>query len=280
MPPKGVMMFISDKIIFLQLDKTASTHIAKLINSVSPGTVLAKHSQLEGSAGDRCVIGSVRNPWDWYVSLWAYGCDSKGKIYKQLKRPFPKVCYRLFKQSALQPRDWGDAIRKAFNHSKKDHAYWKNLYSCVDDPILFRKWLLAILSKDGKELLIGQYPHLPLREFAGLLTFRFLFLFVEARTWRQMATKIESQSELLALYRDHGIVDRFIRMEQLEHDLSSILKDLKIDFNQSDFILKNKTNTSKHHDTSFYYDNETVDLVTEHDKLMISEFKYKAPVLV
>lgn len=272
-------MFISDKIIFLQLDKTASTHIAKLLNSVSPGTVLAKHSQLEESAGDRCVIGSVRNPWDWYVSLWAYGCDSKGKIFNQLKRPFPKVCYRLFKQSALQPSDWGDAVRKAYNHSRKDHSYWKKLYYCADDPTLFREWLRAIFSDDGKGLLIGQYPHLPLRKFTGLLTFRFLFLFVESKVWRQRATKIQSRSEMETLYRDHRIVDRFIRMEHLEHDLRSILKDLKIDFDQRNFIQKNKTNTSKHHDASFYYDDETIDLVIKHDHLLISEFNYKEPAL-
>jgi hypothetical protein len=103
---------------------------------------------------------------------------------------------------------------------------------------------------------------------------------VEAKVWRQRATKIQSQSELYALYRDHRIVDRFIRMEQLEQDLSSILKELEIDFGQSNFIKKNKTNMSKHHDSSFYYDDETIDLVTKHDQLLISEFNYEAPVLV
>jgi hypothetical protein len=67
-------------------------------------------------------------------------------------------------------------------------------------------------------------------------------------------------------------------MEQLEHDLSSILQDLKIDFDQDDLRQKNKTNTSKHHDVGFYYDDETIDLVIKNDQFLISEFNYKAPV--
>ncbi len=272
-------MFISDKIIFLQLDKTASTHIAKLLHSVSPGTVLEKHSQLEENAGDRCVIGSVRNPWDWYVSLWAYGCHSRGKVFNQLTRPFPKVSYRLIKRSARHPSDWGDTAKKIFSHIRKDHTYWKNVYSNADDPNLFREWLRAILSEDGKRLLTGEYPHLPLRKFTGLMTHRFLYLFVEANVWRENANRIRSYGELQTMYTEHGVVDKFIKMEQLENDLTDILQYLKIDFDKEEFISKRKTNTSKHYTASFYYDAETIELVRQQDQLLISEFNYETPSL-
>ncbi|MHA1108411.1 MAG: hypothetical protein ACTSQV_04755, partial [Alphaproteobacteria bacterium] len=85
--------------------------------------------------------------------------------------------------------------------------------------------------------------------------------------------------ELRAMYNEYGIVDRFIKMEHLEHDLSSILQDLKIDFDRDIFISKSKTNTSKHHKASFYYDAETIALVNQQDQLLISAFNYETPSL-
>jgi hypothetical protein len=275
-------MFVNDEIVFLQLDKTASTHIAKLLHSASPGTLRAKHSRLEQSAGDRCVIGSIRNPWDWYVSLWAYGCKSKGKVYRQLTQSFPRTGYRILKQNALHPGNWGTAAGKLVNHSRKDHTFWRRLYSNADDPALFREWLWAILSEDGKDLLFGkwEYPRLPLREFTGLLTYRFLSLFVEVGAWRQNASQIQSRSEMQTLYHENCNADRFIHMEQLEHDLNSIFQELNIDYEKSSFIRKNNTNASDRNDMVYYYDNEAVELINQQDQLIVSEFNYESPIFI
>ncbi|HET6592802.1 MAG TPA: hypothetical protein VFG48_07790, partial [Xanthomonadales bacterium] len=139
-------MFISDKVIFLQLDKTASTHIAKLLDQVSPGEFRAKHSRLEHDAGGRCVIGSVRNPWDWYVSLWAYGCAGRGKVRRYLTQPFPRMAFRLLKKNAMHPGAWPKVASKLAAHARNDPANWRRLYASAEDPALFREWLRLLLS--------------------------------------------------------------------------------------------------------------------------------------
>lgn len=271
-------MFINDKIIFLQLQKTASTHIADVLNRVMPGEFRAKHSQLTEKPGDRIVIGSVRNPWDWYVSLWAYGCQAKGAIYAQLTLPFPQIAYRLFRQSMLHLGDWPSATKKIVNHRQKNHADWQGLYASSDDVSLFRDWLRMLLSTKGKRLLMEEYPHLPLRNFAGLLTFRFLRIFVDYRVWQTHAHLIDCQSGIETCYRQHGIVDYFIRTEHLEDDLMNILKHLDIYYDPAEIACSKKSNASNHRGSHLYYDNETIELVRAQERLLIEEFGYKPPI--
>ena len=73
-------MFVNDRIAYLQLQKTASTHIAQLFREYVGGESLSKHSRLRDEHGDRHIVGSIRNPLDWYVSLWAHGCRNRGAL--------------------------------------------------------------------------------------------------------------------------------------------------------------------------------------------------------
>src|SRR6476619_6662167 len=76
-------MFISDRIVFLELQKTGCTHIRDLLRELVGGQLVGKHNQarrrlfIEGKS----FLGSIRDPWDWHVSLWAFGCQGKGSVH-------------------------------------------------------------------------------------------------------------------------------------------------------------------------------------------------------
>ena len=77
-------MFVTDKLVYLQLQKTGCTHIVRLITELVGGELVGrKHGRLEkGFALEgRKIVGSVRDPWSWYVSLWAFGCIQSGTVY-------------------------------------------------------------------------------------------------------------------------------------------------------------------------------------------------------
>ena len=79
-------MFIADRLIYVELPKTACTHIGKLLALVVPGEQRGKHNKPSQAEFDRrpVFLGSVRNPWAWYVSLWAYGCQQEGMLWEAL----------------------------------------------------------------------------------------------------------------------------------------------------------------------------------------------------
>ena len=80
------LMFISDKIVFIHLQKTGGVHISQLLSKLLEGEKQPGHLQVDPEYHSRFIIGSMRNPWDWYVSLWAYGCAGKGGIHGWLSR--------------------------------------------------------------------------------------------------------------------------------------------------------------------------------------------------
>lgn len=269
-------MFINDKLIYLQLQKTACTHIAVLLNSRLPGKEVHKHSPLSKDPGDRLVVGSIRNPWDWYVSLWAFGCQQQGAIRNRLVAPIPASIAHIIRRNLTHPGKWLQSVRHIGLLRHKDPQFWQSLYASSDDPMLFREWLRNIFTEQGKCLQPGAYPFLPMRGFAGLMTFRFMRLFSDHRYWKSGATSIETPSDLKSFFEHHGIVDRFIRTESLERDVAGLLTELGVEVQESD-LQQRKTNVSKRRDFAFYYDAETVELVRNQEQFIIGHFNYDAP---
>lgn len=272
-------MFINDRIIYLHMQKTGGTHISKLLKSHLDGEVTLKHGQLRGSPGDRLVFGSVRNPWDWYVSIWTYGCQGDGIVPGRLKMPFPQIGYLFIRESLFHPEKWVQAAKKIPLHARKDHTYWQRLFSCVDDPQLFREWLRSILSASGKVLLTAEYPHVPMRHVAGYMTFEFLRLFLEFKHWPRLSRSISSMTDINEAYERHGIGNRFIRIESLERDVAEILNELEVAIDQTD-LKGARTNASRRHPSaSYYYDDETIELVRNEERFLIERFGYEPPIV-
>ena len=71
-------MFVSEKIVFLELHKTGGSHIGHLLSSLLEGEQVGKHNTLKDLYRNRTILGSIRNPWDWYVSLWPMGVVAVG----------------------------------------------------------------------------------------------------------------------------------------------------------------------------------------------------------
>ena len=84
-------MFISNKLVYLELHKTGCSHIRRILSIALDGELAGKHNKATKDlfTERRVFVGSVRNPWAWYVSLWGYGCDGNGVLHQRLTRPPP-----------------------------------------------------------------------------------------------------------------------------------------------------------------------------------------------
>ena len=67
-------MIVTDHFVYIHVSRTGGTFLNKLIMNHVPGArMLQYHGQLRDlpeEHGDLPVIGFVRNPWDWYVSMF------------------------------------------------------------------------------------------------------------------------------------------------------------------------------------------------------------------
>jgi hypothetical protein len=273
-------MFVSDRLAFIELHKTGCTHIRGLLKELVGGELAGKHNQADAELfdGRRVFLGSVRDPWDWYVSLWAYGCDRKGIVYGNVTRGGLK----------LRGHGWRDdpwlAVRELLAARPNAHAAeWQRTYRDASDAGAFRQWL-RMMHDERYWSDFGQgYGRSRLSRLAGLFTWRYMKLFACRDGESHSLDRISSFEQLVEHDREHGFIDHFIRNEHLEADLFLALErsGFEVDADtKAEILARARTNTSsRRQGRGYYYDDATARLVGERDRLLVEKFGYAAPAV-
>lgn len=271
-------MFVSDRIVFLELQKTGCTHIRNLLKEIVGGKFFMRHNQVgsELFTGNRFFLGSVRDPWEWHVSLWAYCCDGRGDLFKNLSTTGIRVRELGWK------KDTYSVLLGVLGSRPNWHAkQWRRTFQNSNDPGAFREWL-RMLHDPAYWRDIGEgYWSFPMNRFAGLMTYRYMRLFTSRKNEPARLRTVATPAQLVDHEREHCFVDYFIRNESLETDLLDALElaGVKVPPQvHTDLMERPKTNTSsKKRGAGYYYDAETEKLVGDRDRFIIEKFGYVAP---
>jgi hypothetical protein len=268
-------MYVTEDFVYLQLQKTAGTHIAQLLSVHCPdGQQIGKHNPLTPQllASGRKIIGSVRDPWDWYVSLWAFGCDGKGALHERLTN-------RVDRHRVYSAAVW---LRAAARRLSIPVADWRAVYADRNDAALFQRWLKMMFDPRRADDIGEGYGKSSLRQFAGFLTFRYLRLFARESS-KLFDGSLTDHSSVAQYAETHNLMRVVIRFERLEDDLLDALTALARPASEEQARRMRsapRTNAStRNRDYSTYYDAESVDLVAERERLIVSRFGYVKPRL-
>ena len=288
-------MFVSDALVFLHLQKAAGTYAVDALARALPGQVCRGHGALTEGARGRLVAAAIRDPWDWYVSLWSYGCMGEGAVRGRLVEPRGVLRGALSRRAgrAVLTGEMraGEALACLRAERGRDPAFWAGTYAATGDvagdAVLFRRWLVAILTGPGAGHLPGLYPALPMCGAVGFLSYRVLELFTDWRVWRGARRRIATPGAALDFYHRHGIVDAVLRTERIEADLADLLGRVAgarsggagpLAAAGVDVAGAARANRSRRGRHAAYYDAETVALVAEKDRLVVETFGYAPPV--
>ncbi len=271
-------MFVSDKVVFIELHKTGCTHIRDLLGDLVGGEFAGKHNQVDSDlfSGNRVFLGSVRDPWEWYISLWAYGCDRKGIVFGNVTKGGVRIRGHGWKADPYQAFRELLATRPN-NNSKK----WRRTYQDVKDAGAFREWLCMMHDEQYWSDFGEGYGRSSLSRIAGLFTFRYMKLFSCKDGEPDGLDRVSSFDQLAQHERKNCFIDHFIRNENLESDLFVALERSGFEIPgevKAEILARSRTNTSsRKHGPGYYYDAETEHLVFDRDKLVVEKFGYVAP---
>jgi len=271
-------MFVSDQIVFIELHKTGCTHIRNLLAELVGGEFAGKHNQADPGllANGRVVLGSVRDPWDWYVSLWAYGCDRRGLIYGNVTRGGIR-----FKGHGWKANPYRAALGLLRSRSNKNARKWSRTYQDVDDPGAFREWLHMMHDPDYWSDFGEGYGRSAFSSVAGLYTYRYARLFSCTESQMGRLDAISTFDQLERNDRDNCFVDHFIRNENLETDLFAALQASGFEIpgeTRTTIMQRARTNTSsRKRGPDYYYDQAAERLVGKRERLLVEKFGYVAP---
>lgn len=220
---------------YLDVQKTGSTFISKLLkeSSLLPILYSDKHSAVSDLNIKRSLslirkgnfrgffkrvgvyrdsafyFNSVRNPFDYYASLYNYGCDGRGGLFYQLS------------QNGMA-----------------------SLYDKTENGFL--TWVEFILSSENCKLLGEQYYRRGASGI-GFLTYRFLRLSINNPS--NKLSKITAVHDAFTLYEEFNICKFTIRNEEMRGDILFLVDNhLKSFINRDEVIAAlnaNRVNTSK-----------------------------------
>ena len=263
-------MFETEKLIYLQLQKTGSTHIAKLLRENVGGSLVKKHESLSERETKKYVIGSIRSPYEWYVSLWAHGCRGRGNLVSNLNKRF-HFGYLLRKLTS-NPGKIGLVFQSIMSSITKPTSVWRDVYSDVNDSENFKRWLKLLLDPARRFDMCENYAEVCGKSEFGYMTHRYLKVYTTKGAWTGF--KGGRYESLLEFDKSENLVDSFIRVENLEGDFLVALQDAgyRTDTTLGNAVTKSeKTNQSPHREASDYYDDELRTIILEKEKLIFEK---------
>lgn len=249
-----------EKFIYLDVYKTGSTHIKSLLPAITEGGQLRmrRHGPVTagrplGWASGKLVFTTVRNPWDWYVSLWSFAAEGHGGMWRFFSKALP-----------------ADELQA--------------MYDTADPVASFEKWLRAVNDKDFMQRVIkNNLPESGLAGIVGLYTFRFMRVTTPYPTVFLKSWLVPSIDAAIRYQRWFGTYTEILRSESLNSDLKAFVAKYRqrCRFREDAEALIDKhaeapRNTSTRILPSYrdYYNDGTRRLVAEKDRLFIDLFGY------
>lgn len=277
-------MYVAQRLVFTELHKTGGTHIGKWLDRFVNGEQVGKHNRIPPELWERFVIGSIRNPWDWYVSLWAYGCGGQGSVYQQTTRriDFGYLSRQLHSEMGIRRTSPVFYARQLWHDFFKPVGKWKATYQDYNDVNAFRDWLHLLLNHERRFDFGEGYGFSPIANQYGLLTYRFMKLFSRLNEELYCNPALAEFESLHEIWEKYSLVDFVIRMESLEDDFIMALTKAGVSLSAEDksavmAAKHKKTNTSKRRLSNYYFDRNSIDLVAKSEEFIIEMFAYQPP---
>lgn len=266
-------MFVSDSLIYIHMQKAAGSHIVRLLAEIFEGAIVGKHNAASPKdlRSGAYVISSIRNPWDWYLSLWTYGVQGRGAFSQRLTNR--KFVYPL--KSSFH--NLQDVVINFYSEWTKETNRWREAYACGDDVEAFRLWLRMIHDPANSRVLGEGYRATVLPEEFGFMTHRYLKLCCFNTSELKNPDLVKGFAELKSFDSENCYIHRFIRQERLEEDFCDAVSEVR-SLKQSELELiysGQRTNASSRTlSLADYYDDQAIALVADRERLLIEKFGY------
>ena len=103
------------------------------------------------------------------------------------------------------------------------------------------------------------------------MTFRYLIMFTKPSHRKKIYSEIKNYQNIIDFDKNYNFINKFVKVENLKHDLESLIKELGIDkINEIEIVNPSK----REKNLDYYYDDETLEIVKKYDKFIFDKFNY------
>ena len=252
-----------EKFIYLDVYKTGSTYVVSLLDRLMASKPVRSFRHAPLTRGrpffwkqGKYAFATVRNPWDWYVSMWAYSIEQ------------PNVLFFRDVRAVL-----GEEGSKALFDPEKPKESFALWLKSLSDPDFLRKVMRG-----------HPYSRSSLNSFLGFYSYRFIRVTTPHPSLFLHRWYMWNMDRAIAHQKHAAIYDRVFKSETLTKDFSQFVLDnrdrLGFKPNAAQILERQAAtpkNTSHRTLNSYrdYYTDELRDLVASRDRLLIELFGYE-----
>ena len=234
-------MIVTDKFVFIHMHKTGGQSLSHIIHDCIPGAKpIGYHypcSMLPDEYSQLPVVGMVRNPWDWYVSWYAFNTR-------------PEINNPLFFIVS-------DGFQADFRRTIKNLV---NLCSDSPESQNYRNALIDIMPETLEGNAGVGLTQDTIRDMASQELGYY--------SWQFQRMHGDIENEALHIGRFENLQPEFI-------SIMKDLKVEEVDAMQAKFDSSPRMNASRHSHYSRYLDDELRELIAQKESLVIEKFDYE-----
>ena len=265
-------MIFGKKYVFLELGRTGSTYaryiLVQIPNSYGVGKKHNNYNSLNISKKkefeQKYKIGTIRNPFEFYVSLFVFCCEKRGGLYDRITK----------KPDIFSYYNYSDIFKTIYLHFKYKKKWLRVLDNRNSNENF--KHFIKLLFDINPEAMGNHYGLSKLNNSIGLLTFNYLKLY--SKNFINESKTLKSYKEIVEYDKKNNFMDCVFRNESLAQD---ILDNYKFYADSEDTIKKAILNRPKRSKTStvkkpfhLFYDDELKEIIFKKDQFIFEKYGY------
>ena len=265
-------MIIGKKFFISEMPKTGTTFLRNYFSQYKSVELTIHHETLNQNKRYNLLnlknrIGIIRNPYEWYLSLWKWSCrEKKGSlIYSDL------ISIRLkLKRLILNQRLLG----YIFNQIIKDRKQLKALFRDVNSKKNFNKFLDIMLNFKNRYIIGSEYSFVPF-ENLGYMTYIFFSQNMLRKNYNIMYDSDYKLHEILKHNNSKLYTNIFFKTENLNYSLKKFLVKNRIKLKNFNKLKNNSTPKILNKNLKSFFNNKNILLIEKKEDYIFKKFNYK-----
>lgn len=265
-------MIIGKNFYIIEMPKTGTTFLRNYFKQYKDIKLSAHHDTIDENtelnySTKEFKIGTIRNPYSWYLSFWKWSCQQKKK-----SPLYSDITSRRLKLKRLKFN--GNLISYIFCQLTKNKKDLKNLFKDVNSKKNFNHFVEILLNYKYRNIISSDFSFIPHKNL-GYMTYYFLTQNISKKDYKKLYYSNEKFSSILKFLDNRLSLNLFFKTENLTNNLKVFLKKNKIFLKDLKKIKRNSTKNKFNKNYLDFFTKRNLKIIEKKDDYLFRKFKYK-----
>ena len=265
-------MILGKKFFITEMPKTGTTFLRNYFAQYKDVELTIHHETINQNKkynllNFKCRIGVIRNPYEWYLSIWKSTCKEKkgSPIYSDLVSIRVKLRRLKFNKRLI-----GYMLGQITKDRKKLSSLFENVHSKKN----FNKFLDIMLNFKNRHLIGSEYSFVPFKNL-GYMTYIFFSQNVLRKNYNIVYNSSYKLKDILKYNNLNLYTNIFFKTENLNHDLKKFLTRNKIEIKSLKILDKNSTFKILKKNYKNFFTTRSISLINKKEDYIFKKFNYR-----